>query len=415
MEWSIETGDLLLSQGRFDEADRHFEAMARQRPDDPAPLAGLVRVGRRRRDMEELSARLELFLKLCPDALEERANRAQISVRRGDVERGELELPELMALAEKVSFDRKTGRRLLHLIQFCLRGIHWTEAMIRLKELAERNVADLEAGSTGSETRRESGERAAGFLPPLFSLRIFLAEIHLALGDHDAFAEAVSSLPKGNRHCRDLHRVREKIASKDYPDFEREKIFGIGLSRTGTTSLNAALGQLGYHSIHWANPMTMDLIGQEDFVLYDAFTDIPVCNQFEALYHAFPNSKFILTTRDPESWERSVTRHYFNTVGHDTIASVSRSPSNRKFRDKAAFVHQGVYGAFDNWLDAQEAYHRRVRAFFSDKPKDRFLEMNIVGGDGFEKLCAFLGVPAPEKPFPKNNAGAMLTTTSVKR
>ena len=117
VEWSIKTGNLLLKQGRLEEADRHFEEIARLHPNDPAPLFGLVRVGRKRQDMEELSVRLDRFLKVCPDALDERANRVQIGLRRGNVERGKRELPELFELAERTSLGRGAGRRILHLIQ----------------------------------------------------------------------------------------------------------------------------------------------------------------------------------------------------------------------------------------------------------------------------------------------------------
>ena len=36
-------------------------------------------------------------------------------------------------------------------------------------------------------------------------------------------------------------------------------------------------------------------------------------------------------------------------------------------------------------------------------PEDRLLVIDIVGGDGWEQLCPFLGVPIPEEPFPHSN------------
>ncbi|MCI5073749.1 sulfotransferase [Oricola sp.] len=418
MDLSVETGDRLLEQNRYDEADQHFEAAASARPNDPEPLAGLVRVGRKRKDMEELRARLERFLCLCPDSLDEKANLVQVIARRGDQKRAESELPSLLALAERVHFNRVTGQRLLHLIQFCFRGSQWSEAMIRLRDRviecsAEAAICGTDASLPGNDADTADSSDSAHS-----PLQILLCEIYLALGDHDAFCRSVASLPSGaggKRQLRDLLRVRDKIVSPNFPDFEREKVFGIGLSRTGTTSLNTALNRLGFHSIHWSNPMTMDLIGQSDFVLYDAFTDISVSSQFESLYHAFPNSKFVFTTRDAESWETSITRHYLRNAGEDSIDGVARSASRWKFRNKASFVHHGVYGAFDNWLDAREAYYRRVHDFFRDKPKERFLEMNIVDGDGYEKLCPFLGVSDPGKPFPNSNSGALPAAVSAQR
>ena len=42
-------------------------------------------------------------------------------------------------------------------------------------------------------------------------------------------------------------------------------------------------------------------------------------------------------------------------------------------------------------------YNARV---ISEIPPDRLLVMDIPAGDGWEKLCPFLGVPIPDAPFP---------------
>ena len=43
-----------------------------------------------------------------------------------------------------------------------------------------------------------------------------------------------------------------------------------------------------------------------------------------------------------------------------------------------------------------------VRKYFVDRPTD-FLEMNIIKGEGWEKLCPFLGINAPTSHFPHEN------------
>ena len=37
-------------------------------------------------------------------------------------------------------------------------------------------------------------------------------------------------------------------------------------------------------------------------------------------------------------------------------------------------------------------------------PHDRLLVMDIIAGDGWDKLCPFLGKPVPEAAFPHRNA-----------
>ena len=82
------------------------------------------------------------------------------------------------------------------------------------------------------------------------------------------------------------------------------KIFGIGLPRTGTTSLSKALRALGYE-------------GQNYCFLHDTRTsdrttffevDNSFYRNFKDIFHGNKNSKFILTTRDRDSWRRSISR-----------------------------------------------------------------------------------------------------------
>ena len=47
---------------------------------------------------------------------------------------------------------------------------------------------------------------------------------------------------------------------------------------------------------------------------------------------------------------------------------------------------------------------RRVRAYFAGRPDD-LLVLDVVGGEGWEKLCPFLGLEPPAEAFPHFNAG----------
>ena len=82
-------------------------------------------------------------------------------------------------------------------------------------------------------------------------------------------------------------------------------IFGIGLSRTGTTSLHHALELLGYRSAPSSAALLDD---QYDRLLdrYDAFTDNPIPFMYRDLDARYPGSKFILTTRPLAGWLASM-------------------------------------------------------------------------------------------------------------
>jgi hypothetical protein len=175
----------------------------------------------------------------------------------------------------------------------------------------------------------------------------------------------------------------------------RPKVFCIGFQKTGTTSLHAALSRLGYKT---AAVVGRDLTADElrktalDLCLeaaksHDAAQDMPWPLFYRELDKAFPGSKFILTVRDPDNWFRSLENH---------------------FGDHPHAMQEFVYGraspagARERYIDVYQAHDRAVRDYFSDRAGD-FLIMDLEKGDGWEALCAFLNLPAPDLPFPAKN------------
>ena len=101
-------------------------------------------------------------------------------------------------------------------------------------------------------------------------------------------------------------------------------MFGIGLSRTGTTPLALALGILGFTAFHFLNPATGEVISEADTDLVDAATDTPVCVNFEKLYYLYPFSKFIYTTRPFEDWQPSFCRYLDRRWGTADFATIGK-------------------------------------------------------------------------------------------
>ena len=121
------------------------------------------------------------------------------------------------------------------------------------------------------------------------------------------------------------------LVRKEFDEFEElkkrhvqaQKIFGVGLSRTGTTSLNRALQILGINSMHFPCDKTTRQELYEFFARQsqgmpiapsislsalnycDAITDTPACCIYKSLDVVYPNVKFILTIRDKTSWLNS--------------------------------------------------------------------------------------------------------------
>ena len=284
---------------------------------------------------------------------------------------------------------------LIWLIQYCYSGHSRLTRLEKLRALIAQNTTL--ASANGAD--------------------LFAAELSLALQDHDEFLRLTTTLTEnthGNfrERARSLLSIREKLASPHFPDYRREIIFGIGLSRTGTSSLNSALKELGFWSIHWANPHTKELIQWHDFFLFDGFTDISVAYQFETLYYAFPNSQFVYTNRDLDSWVHSVSTHYERRHGITKPSDLSSKVFQHRLNFSAGWIEQSLYAQHVSWADSYIEFDRRVRAFFDDKPPGRFMELRICEGDEWQKLCAFLGKDVPTTDFPHKHK-ARISTQSM--
>lgn len=183
------------------------------------------------------------------------------------------------------------------------------------------------------------------------------------------------------------------------------KIFAVGLSRTGTKSLAVALNHLGIKT-KW---YPQDGQTYRELVLgnyrltvleeYQALTDTPVVPFYPQFDELYPGSKFILTIREKESWLRSCEKHW----------SGSKVPPNDPpfWQRYANFIDACVYGcnAFNasRFSYVYDRHVANVQDYFCDRPDD-LLVIDVCNGEGYEKLCPFLGYPTPDDPtFPKEN------------
>ncbi|WP_291209139.1 sulfotransferase family protein [Hyphomonas sp.] len=187
-----------------------------------------------------------------------------------------------------------------------------------------------------------------------------------------------------------------------------------GFGRTGTLSLKLALEELGFGPCHHMKevlengPVQVPLWqaaadGQPDFAAifkgYKSAVDWPAAAFWREVSAAYPDAKIILSTRSAESWYSSFSETILPTlmakdrwpppaVPWLTMVSkvvIDRSLGGRTDKD-------GVIAAFH----AQEA---AVRAAI---PASRLLVHQA--SDGWEPLCAFLGVPVPATPYPRTNS-----------
>jgi hypothetical protein len=195
----------------------------------------------------------------------------------------------------------------------------------------------------------------------------------------------------------EVDRFARRTAGGSEQRVARPKIFGIGLSKTGTTSLHFALELLGFRSAH-ASTLFSHVLNKEATnrrpllstleAEFDAFIDWPISYLYPLLDRRFPKSKFILTIRNPLQRYRSAQQHV---------------EEDRRRR---------VHGLSHAWVEiepekefiAEDSRHTgAVMSYFEGRSKD-LLVMAITEGDGWGKLCEFLGLPPRSDPFPRHCA-----------
>jgi len=173
------------------------------------------------------------------------------------------------------------------------------------------------------------------------------------------------------------------------------KVFGIGLNRTGTTTLGACLKQFGF------NHISLDRISFENYKKqefdpifdrieeFDSFEDWPWPLIYKEVDNLFPDSKFILTIRKtPETWFESLCRH----------ADYTGPTDYRKYIYGYPMPHDRKQHHLDYYLK----HIKDVTDYFKNKP-EKLLTICWENGDGWEKLSPFLGFECPDFQLPHKN------------
>ena len=180
----------------------------------------------------------------------------------------------------------------------------------------------------------------------------------------------------------------------------QRKIFGIGLNKTGTSSLKSAFETLGLRHLsrkprlfkHWKKREFGAIFEWID--PYESFEDWPWPLMVPQLIARYPDARFVLTRRaSPAVWVESLKRQ-----------SEKTNPDNNP--RKTIYGHHYPHGHEAEHRAFYETHLRETRLLFADAPQ-KLTELCWDEGDGWPELCAFLGLPEPRKPFPHaNKSGA---------
>lgn len=188
-----------------------------------------------------------------------------------------------------------------------------------------------------------------------------------------------------------------------YATATTQKIFGIGLNKTGTSTLAKCLSLLGYERhiscrrdllLKYRSGQLNDIFSITD--QNNTFEDWPWPLMYKELFFRYESSaKFILTTRANSAvWLESLKRHSL------------RTPVDNHCR-LHAYGYNYPHGFEDHHIKFYDSHNKKVKEFFEIySRKENFLEISFDSGGGWEELCRFLGKETPDIEFPHENKGS---------
>jgi len=193
------------------------------------------------------------------------------------------------------------------------------------------------------------------------------------------------------------------MSSSDRND--KLKIFYVSLQRCGTKSFGEFFRRNGYAVASWPEASKFGwiektltqgqlrwLVESESLNAYSAFEDGPWFDLavIRYLYWYCPNSRFVYFHRPVEDWFKSMLAHskgaiIGNPKRHCTIYN--------RLAEYYAAVEKGdpkprlpMAGHFEHYKTQFENQALQVRAFFEDKPADRFFFGELYDKDKWVKL-----------------------------
>lgn len=200
-------------------------------------------------------------------------------------------------------------------------------------------------------------------------------------------------------------------------NYNKPKVFCISMQRNGTTSCGDFLKDNNYRvasysqiSREWNKKWFLgdfeSIFKTIYFKAYNAYEDNPwwFPDFYKILFHRFPNSKFILFTRDSEKWFNSMLSHSGGaSVGNTKI----HCKVYQRMTDYYSYIEEDNYSQIseinvDNLLSLEnkrehyirvyEEYNKDVIDFFNRVAPSRLFVAQLEDNNKWKNLGKFLGI-----------------------
>ena len=231
---------------------------------------------------------------------------------------------------------------------------------------------------------------------------------------------------KKNPHWfRKFFLSRNSNASRKdiYFDDKAFRVFCISIQRTGTTSVGKFLHDFGFAWAGWLQSGLNNwpwlhyegnyekIFASDDFRQANAFEDSPwwYPGFYKVIYHRFPNSKFVLFTRDPDAWFGSMLKH---SGGNVLGAMMVHSKNYRREKEFFQLLQAGkisynesirldgdkmmkLYGLDEHYKEIYRLHTTEVVNFFNRNNPSALFRARLEDEQKWVSLGKFLGIEVP--------------------
>lgn len=154
-----------------------------------------------------------------------------------------------------------------------------------------------------------------------------------------------------------------------------------------------------YNAYHHRDEADWDRIYKK----YSAAVDWPTAAFYKELMVKYPNAKVLLTVRSADSWYKSMK----NTVAAEGGKPKATDDEMMKKFHKMVFEVCGDGNLMDPTKFADEEAAKKFFIEHNEEvkrhvPAERLLVLEL--GEGWNRLCEFLGKDIPDTPYPSANS-----------
>lgn len=185
------------------------------------------------------------------------------------------------------------------------------------------------------------------------------------------------------------------------------RVWGLGLSKSGTSSLHEYATRLGLLSAHWTNPFLGTLLSREDCDIFDVVSDTPVT--WIARNESLPRDRAAIgTRRGYDSWAKSFLGHFSRDLSapdasFDTLRRLLEADTHFPYGTAYVDLHRDLYFRFTSLREAYEYHDAWTQSLARSGRLLLDLPLETPDPQKASLVARFLGINGTLPAYPHSN------------